>query len=93
MKIIIDGVSMKLNSRKIEPGIYEYDDDSTGITWVVMNLGYTRGYARIMWRASTRRWIDGSGEVALFSTHWQEIYDITKKGCIDQINNGVYFLG
>ena len=31
MKIIIDGVSMKLNSRKIEPGIYEYDDDSKEI--------------------------------------------------------------
>jgi|SaaInlV_125m_DNA_1040241.scaffolds.fasta_scaffold00793_2 hypothetical protein len=79
--------------RKIETGIYEFDDDTTGITWSIMNIGYTRGYACVMWRASTRRWIDGTGEVPLVSAHWQEIYDNTMKGCIEQIKNGVYFLG
>ena len=34
--------------RKIKAGAYEYTDSNGGV-WRVLNHGYTRGYASVMW--------------------------------------------
>ena len=63
--------------KKIEAGNYEFTD-SNGLVWTVLNHGYTRGYACVMWVGIIR------------NGHWSNmIWGYSRKDVIDRIQRRV----
>ena len=66
--------------KKIEAGNYEYTD-SNGLVWIILNHGYTRGYACVMWRGHKR---DEPPTMLR-----KEIWGYSRKDVIDRIQRRV----
>ena len=64
--------------RKIEAGNYEYTD-ANGLVWRVLNHGYTRGYACVMWVAIVKE----------SSLDFTTIWGYSRKDVIERIQGRV----